>query len=39
MKEYPRKNSLVPMLMETTDNSGSSIDVAKVRIRKIGNEK
>ena len=37
--DVPSMNSLVPMLMETTDNSGSSADVAKVRIRQIGNKK
>jgi phenylacetyl-CoA:acceptor oxidoreductase len=33
--DVPSMNSLVPMLMATTDNSGSSADVAKVSVSKI----
>jgi phenylacetyl-CoA:acceptor oxidoreductase len=32
----PSMNSLVPMLMETTDNSGSGADLVRVSVRRVG---
>ncbi|WP_428623291.1 molybdopterin-dependent oxidoreductase [Sedimenticola sp.] len=37
--DVPSMNSLVPMLLDLTDSSGSGADLARVKIRKIGEAK
>ncbi len=34
--KVPSMNSLVPMMMETTDNTGSSADLVKVSVKRLG---
>ncbi|MBZ0216610.1 MAG: molybdopterin-dependent oxidoreductase, partial [Fimbriimonadaceae bacterium] len=35
--DQPSMNKLIPMLLDTTDNTGSGADLAKVKVTKVGN--